>query len=245
MSSEVIASSAVVEAIQESTNVEMIGLDGQSYFTKRTYLPPQENCAEPLEAHTLKAVESYLRANDSQSEAIAHVLSPTHVQLVSPLQGRHNQRHVYLSTSCAEVNKSQFRFNVFLELEPFIIGLLSQFVDTGDRAKVLQIVGNLRSENVTAASDDGFSQSVSTRKGVASVQNTDVPSIVHLAPFRTFRAIDQPISSFLLRFQQSSSGMPKVGLFEADGGSWRLTAIKRIALHLTQSLGEMNVPIIY
>ena len=55
-----------------------------------------------------------------------------------------------------------------------------------------------------------------------------------LAPFRTFSEIEQPESSFVLRVNDRG----RVGLFEADGGAWRNTAMLRIKEYLDNHLNE-------
>ena len=47
-----------------------------------------------------------------------------------------------------------------------------------------------------------------------------------LRPYRTFKEIDQPESQFLLRLNENGN----IGLFEADGGMWKLEAKKSIAI---------------
>lgn len=243
---EVMASSAVVEAIKASVPIEMIALDGQSYLSNQTYLPPRERQVETLTAHTLSAIACFIQSalkSDPHFEAIAHIVSPTKVNLVSPLFGRAQQRHTYLSVDCSELTRNSFRFSEFHEPETFIIGLLSQFVDAGDRALVLKLVGNLRSEDVTTTSDDGVSQGVTVRKGVSSLQEAAVPAIVQLAPYRTFRSIPQPASNFLLRFKKGRD-LPSAALFEADGSTWKHEAISFIRTYLEPQLSDLNTPII-
>jgi hypothetical protein len=63
-----------------------------------------------------------------------------------------------------------------------------------------------------------------------------VPNPVRLAPFRTFRDVfEQPESAFVLRVKKTPT-LPEVGLFEADGGEWRLTAIDRVRAWLVGRL---------
>jgi hypothetical protein len=51
---------------------------------------------------------------------------------------------------------------------------------------MLKVVGNIQEDNVKSVSDDGTSQAVVARIGVASVGNVEVPNPVTLAPYRTF-----------------------------------------------------------
>ena len=87
--------------------------------------------------------------------------------------------------------------------------------------------------------DNGVSQqTVTTAGGVVLVGTAPVPNPVTLAPYRTFREIEQPESLFVLRMRTGKDGeKPTAALFEADGGSWKLEAIKRIAAYLREQVG--------
>ena len=65
--------------------------------------------------------------------------------------------------------------------------------------------------------------------------------IVKLAPYRTFREIEQPEIEVLLRTRIDSNNVPSVALFEADGGAWRITAMKRIAEYISKVCGDIQI----
>ena len=89
-------------------------------------------------------------------------------------------------------------------------------------------------DNSVQVDDDGVTQTVSSASGVVLVKEEKIPNPVTLAPFRTFSEIEQPESSFVLRVNDRG----RVGLFEADGGSWRNTAMLRIKEYLDNHLNE-------
>ena len=72
---------------------------------------------------------------------------------------------------------------------------------------------------------------VKTLTGVVKVEEVILSPIVNLAPFRTFAEVDQPISKFLFRMRREGNHV-SAALFEADGGAWRLEAMKNIAEYL-------------
>jgi hypothetical protein len=114
------------------------------------------------------------------------------------------------------------------------------FSPEGDRAKVLSIVGNIKEESVKNTGDDGVTQTVTARAGIARVENVEVPNPVMLYPYRTFREVAQPGSLFVLRLRTGQVA-PTCALFEADGGRWRLEAIDRIAAYLREKLPESTI----
>ncbi|HFK2719142.1 TPA: hypothetical protein ACG1DY_004991, partial [Escherichia coli] len=118
--------------------------------------------------------------------------------------------------------------------ETFNIKLQSGFVKNEDRDIVLKVVGNIKEEDVKTYGDDGISQSVTAKVGVATLGQVEVPNPVALAPYRTFVEVDQPTSNFVFRMKSG----PSSALFEADGGAWKLEAMKNIKTYLEEELAE-------
>lgn len=85
------------------------------------------------------------------------------------------------------------------------------------------------------ADENGVSQSVTVRKGVALAGTEQVKPIVKLRPYRTFQELMQPESDFLLRVRDGN----EIGLFEADGGMWKLDARQSIKYHLEMLLKDL------
>lgn len=83
--------------------------------------------------------------------------------------------------------------------------------------------------------DNGVTQEVSVRRGVALKEQQTVQPIVHLQPYRTFLEVAQPASDFLLRIDKD--GHP--ALYEADGGAWKLEAKRSIAAYLGGQLADL------
>lgn len=59
-------------------------------------------------------------------------------------------------------------------------------------------------------------------------------SRVALRPYRTFTEVEQPESEFILRLDDEG----RVGLIEADGGAWKMTAKASIAAYFETMLKE-------
>lgn len=134
----------------------------------------------------------------------------------------------------AEVPK--FQYGEFHDAESFNIALQSKFLDTEDKATILQVVGNLKEDAVRTMTDDGVSQVTAVRTGVATVADVKVPNPVTLRPFRTFIEVDQPESRFIFRMREGG----RCAIFEADGGAWKLEAKKNIYNYLAEQL-EKNI----
>lgn len=172
-----------VKAIQDSVKTEVIAVSDVDYTTRQVFAPPVESKAETLDVHTLSGLVDYLAANiddaDPENHAI-HIVSPSKVNIVSVLDGRPKRRDVLLS---ADSDPLGFRFGSFYSCEDFNIALQSLFVDSGDRGAVLKVVGNIKEEAVGQAEDDGVSQTVTAKSGIARVGLVPVPNPVTLSPY--------------------------------------------------------------
>ena len=90
-------------------------------------------------------------------------------------------------------------------------------------------------------SDDGMTTKVTIRKGMSSASATAIamPSRISLRPYRIFPECEQPESEFLVRLNGSKEKGAFVGLWEADGGSWKVNAKHNIE----ETLVSMGLPI--
>ena len=241
--------SDVVTAIQDSVKTEVLELGGAQYVTRPVFEPPRDSVPATIRINTLTGLVDYVTkgADDvtaDENALMIHVVSERQVDVVSGLFGRAEQRKIYATaTADAVLSKSDFQFGNFYDCESFVIKLLSLFEDFDGRAAVLKVVGNIKEENVRQTGDDGVTQTVTARAGITRVEEVAVPNPVHLAPFRTFREVTQPLSPFVLRMKQGhGGGLPTAALFEADGGKWKLDAIQFIREYLSSKIEA--VPII-
>lgn len=216
---------------------------GQNYSDKGMTLvrPPSP---VPLETDSLSSIVQYLKAPDldvkQKAGSFIHIISPTSVRLVMPLDSTEFRATLMKANHPAELQTKIF--GSYYDIETFIIKMKTQFVETDASRAVIQLVGNIRDERVAKVMDDGISQKVTTSTGVASVGEAVIPNPVILKPYRTFFEIDQPASPFLLRMKQNEPGkMPSCALFEADGGMWQKEAMEEIQAYLKHSLPDVVV----
>lgn len=216
-------------------------LNGLTYTNDDLHLI-REPKATSIEIRTLTGLIDYIKSeldtNQKHSKKLlVQVESPTEVKLYSELNNI-KDRECYISCSALV---PRIYFDRFQELEQFNIMLQSNFVTNEDKKTLLKVTGNVKEEVVKNVGDDGVSQSVVMKSGIASVTEAIVPNIVQLAPYRTFTEIDQPTSDFVFRMR---TGV-EVALYEADGGAWRNKAMQDIKTYLQSELeGIDNVHII-
>lgn len=202
------------------------------------HLKDKQSALEPgpaaaaLALYSLSAVTDYLEANRDELELkriVVHVVSPHLVRVIGPLRERRD-RETFVEAKATDYTDNFL--GRFLALEEFIIGLQSRFMDLGVRTDVLKLIASVKHEKVQTSADDGVTQTVTAKAGIALVAEAAVPNPVRLMPFRTFREIAQPESEFVLRLQGGEGRPVTAGLFEADGGTWRNHAMDHIATWL-------------
>jgi hypothetical protein len=138
-------------------------------------------------------------------------------------------------------DSDRFPFGRWLEVEDFIIQIQAKMVIDETVEGLLQLLSSIKDEKIKTSEDNGYSQAVTARTGVALVNQVKVPNPVTLRPYRTFMEIEQPGSSYVFRLK-SGDKAPQVSLHEADGGQWKLEAIQGIKAFLAEALPD--VPII-
>ncbi|CEG25982.1 hypothetical protein [Bacillus sp. B-jedd] len=209
-------------------NVETHHENNQIYSTQPLHLL-KEPVPSPLLVRSLSGLVQYLKSEyDVDNTLMVHVCSPTEVLAFSDLNSNQN-RNEYIKASAM---LPQFRFEEWYDPETFNIKLQSGFVANDDRDVILRVVGNIKEEDVKTYGDDGVSQSVTAKVGVATVAQVAVPNPVRLAPYRTFVEVIQPESNFVFRMKNG----PRCALFEADGGAWKLEAMNNVKAYLEKEL---------
>jgi hypothetical protein len=233
---------AAIQKILDLAPPTILQRDGREYSNQALH-GIKKPTPEPLTIHTLTGIVDYIKDSgdtadvpEGEGTIFIHVLSPATVALYSNLMGPWVQRNCYLKATLADAHG--FPFGHWLDPETFIISLQAQFVPDATVASILAMVGTIKDEVVKTSGDDGYSQTVTAKAGIALVGTVAVPNPVTLAPYRTFMEVEQPASSFILRLRKGV----EISLHEADGGQWRLKAIQNIKNFLATALP--NIPVI-
>jgi hypothetical protein len=234
-----------IEKIEELVDAKEVMVDfddGRRYSTRPLTLIPTPKPSS-LCVHTLAGIVDYLKAEpdgclvDNELAFIA-VVNHSTASILSGLREPEQYRKHYV---CATAAECEFPFGRFLPLEDFVIQSQAWFTTTGDLEMMLAHVGSIVDEDVSTIADDGVSQNVTRRVGLGRVGQAAMRPIVMLAPYRTFRELDQPVSRFLLRLKKVDGDLPQAGLWEADGSGWKLEAIKSIRDYLTAALSDAKI----
>ncbi len=203
-------------------------------FSSKKMFKVDKPLAAHLTAHTLDALVEYCREVDPASHVI-HIVGPESVVLMTILDAVFRTRETLLVAECIS---ESFKFGNRYNVEEFIISMQAQFVQCGNVAAILAVVGNITATAEHKTLDDGVSQTVTARVGIAKIENAVVPNPVILSPYRTFIEIEQPASKFVFRMKANPGDTPTCSLHEADGGAWKNEAIANIRAYLLGRLPE-------
>jgi hypothetical protein len=223
-------------------DAKVIQVGDSNYSTEQLHyikpvFDPKPN-AQAISIKTLTGLVDYIKNSVDKiaDSMVVHVTSPTKVQVYSELRADMNRDNYIV----CEAWTPQITYGNFVDVESFNIMIQSCFLQNEHSAAILQVVGNIKEDNVQNTSDDGISQKVTAKSGVSTVTEIKVPNPVILCPFRTFAEVEQPESKFVFRMQSG----PKAAIFEADGGIWRLYAMQNVKQYLAEKLEGCNVKII-
>lgn len=214
--------------------VKILDIEGHKYTTSSVSRVQEPKPAE-LTATTLTALIDYLKIGfdkKASEKLLVHIINPSTVSLYSEIRADKG-RETYLI--CKALTPT-IHFDRFIDTETFNIMLQSSFVDNEDKEILLKVTGCVQDKQVMEVGDDGVSQAVTIKTGVAQVGNVLVPNPVELAPYRTFPEIEQVPSRFIFRMKSG----PSAAIFEADGGAWRNETMKRIKEYLEMELDELK-----
>lgn len=222
-----------IQKIQELTEPNIISEHGYVYTDKLLNL-----------VHVPKVETIHLNTLDSLIAAVKAEVGRYDGALIVHVE---NEREVYVYSGICEDDRSrekpfrteavipQLTLNRNMDYESMMIALKSKFVESSELAELVQLLGTITEENHTQIADDGFTQTVTVRQGIAIKGNKAINPIVKLRPYRTFLEVEQPASNFLVRLSEGA----QVALYEADGGAWKIEARRRIYDYLVSGLEEL------
>lgn len=123
----------------------------------------------------------------------------------------------------------------FMAYEKAVIELRSLYIPNEGTKYLLQLLSSISNESKVTSSDNGVTQQVEARSGIALNSMVKIEPRVTLQPFRTFIEVEQPASEFLLRINERG----EIGFFPADGGVWKLEATRNVAGYFETALKDL------
>lgn len=236
---------AVAELERRNRDGNIVEEDGKRWLYHQGKLQPitwdpQPSC---INVQTLQGLVAFLQAAASfpTDELLAVVDDPAKVTVYGPESAKTRTRPV-VSRAELDSNLKSFPFGSFMDQEAFLIHAYTLIDrDFGDFRSLVDYASKVVDEESINLSDDGISQSAALRRTLVSEEEREkAKAIVTLRPFRSFREIEQPTGLFVFRMRKGKLGV-EFALFEADGGAWRLEAMKRISEYVASKVPNMVV----
>ena len=185
--------------------------------------------------HSLEALVKMVQTEAASVGEPLYITIPDHLTVRcfgQPQPDARFFRQVYYEAKATDV--PGFR-DGFREQDKAIIELRSRFAPSEGVDYLLDLLSRISKDSGVATTDNGVSQTVEARQGIALKATVQLRPRVPLRPFRTFQEVEQPESEFLLRMDEEGN----IGLFEADGGMWKLTARQTVKAFLEAKLADL------
>ena len=226
---------AMIEKIEKMAGPKVFDIGNEHYASGHLVrIDPKKDFPKSIELTGLDSVCKMVvnEANDlfPGDQVLIQVVDYREVHVFTTLDGEMDRCWLY---EC-EADTPRVKTGTFMSHEEAVIQLRSLYIPTADTDYLLKLLSSVSKESKVSSNDNGVSQTVEARTGVALTTNVEVRPYVNLQPFRTFLEVPQPESMFLLRLDNDG----RIGLFEADGGIWKMEAKDNIKAYLEEYLKE-------
>lgn len=227
---------AMIEKIEKMAGPKVYDIGNEHYASSNLVrIDPKKDFPKAISLTGLDSVCKMVvnEANDlfPGDQILIQVMDYRKVRIFTTLDGEMDRCWLY---EC-EADTPRIKTNSYMSHEEAVIQLRSLYIPNFDTEYLLKLLGSVSRESKVSSNDNGVSQTVEARTGVALTANVEVRPYVSLRPFRTFLEVEQPESTFLLRLDNGGN----IGLFEADGGVWKLEATRNIAAYFEDKLGDL------
>lgn len=229
----------IAELVRRGEKPQTITHQGQVFATDELVRIPDAE-VEKVTVATLRSLAAYINDNPDKvpEGTFVTVVSPTRVEVVTPVNGEAGQRQTF---AVADARLPDLIIGKYTTPESLSIHLRTCFFGSPTRDEVVAFLGGVVAKGEVETQDDGVTQKTTVRQGISMVKDGRVPSVVNLAPFRTFHDVAQPESPFILRLKKGDDGSVGAALFEADGGAWRHQAAELVAAYLRETVPDVQV----
>lgn len=225
---------AFVEKIASMAEPKTVEYEGKLYADKELkFVDQAKNRPIPIDVNGLDSVCKLVRneVNHVGLKVFVQVERYNKVTVFTTLDSD-NERH-YLYRCLADT--PAVTMGRFMSYENAVIELRSLYIPNDDTKYLLSLLSSISNESRVTSTDNGVTQKVEAKQGIALNSMVEVKPRVSLKPFRTFIEVEQPESEFLLRI----SGDGCIGLFQADGGVWKLEATRNVAGYFEKELADL------
>lgn len=225
---------AMIQKIEEMAAPKTYDVDGSVYASKDlVYIDGKKKRPCCINVTGLDSICKLVRneAGHIGRQIFVRVSDYKEVSVFTTLDSDEERFYLY---KCAADTPS-VTMGRFLPYENAVIEIRSLYIPTPDTDYLLKLLASVSTESKVTSSDNGVTQKVEAKAGIALNTLVEVKPRVVLKPFRTFIEVDQPESEFLLRISDKG----EIGLFPADGGVWKLEATRNVAGYFEKELHDL------
>ena len=223
-----------VEKIAEMARVKTFDINGSTYSSEPLELVERaEERPHYYSVSTLESIVQLIRAEIADIDSVAilvHAVEHDLVKVDTTYLSDYSRNELYIARADIPGFNEGWR-----ERECAIIELRSLFIPSEGTEYLLSLLSRISNDSSVTTSDNGVTQKVEAKQGIALNVVETVRPRVSLRPFRTFLEVDQPESEYLIRVDPEKG----IGFFEADGGVWKLEAKRNIAAYFKEKLADL------
>lgn len=223
----------MIDKIVSLKETKIFEIGGQTYAdASLTRIPPHVDRPDCISVSGLDSICKLIRTELEKvgTTIMVQVKSNDTVEVMTTYLSDFSRNTLYRAKADAPGLYTGFRGR-----EVALIELRSLCIPNEGTAYLLDLLSRMTNENSVSTNDNGVTQTVEARQGVALNALIEIKPRVMLRPFRTFLEVEQPESEFLLRVDPDEG----IGFFEADGGIWKLEAKKNIADYFLKNMGDL------
>lgn len=223
----------MIDKIVSLKETKTFQIDGQTYTDgSLTRIPPHVDRPCSIDVTGLDSICKLIRTELSKLDTIVMVQAVSYrtVEVMTTYQADFSRNFLYQAKADVPGLREGWR-----EREQALIELRSLFIPNAGTTYLLDLLSRMSNDDSVSTTDNGVTQTVETRQGVALKQVEEIKPRVSLQPFRTFLEVAQPESEFLLRVDAEKG----IGFFEADGGVWKLEAKRNIVHYFEEHLEDL------
>lgn len=223
----------MIDKIVSLKETKTFDINGQTYTDgSLTRIPPHVDRPCSIDVTGLDSICKLIRTELDKLDTIVMVQAVSYrtVEVMTTYQADFSRNILYRAKADVPGLREGWR-----EREQALIELRSLFIPNEGTAYLLDLLSRMSNDDSVSTTDNGVTQTVETRQGVALKQVEEIKPRVSLQPFRTFLEVAQPESEFLLRVDADKG----IGFFEADGGVWKLEAKRNIVRYFEERLEDL------
>ena len=225
---------AMIEKIAEMATPKTYDIEGKTFASKALSLvEAPKHAPREIEVTGLDSVCKLVRheAEKVGMKLFIQIKSYKEVAVFSTYGEEYRRFYLYKCTA----DTPAVTMGRFMEYENAVIELRSLYIPNNGTEYLLKLLSSISNESKVTSSDNGVTQQVEARSGIALNSMVKIEPRVNLQPFRTFVEVDQPESEFLLRINERG----EIGFFQADGGVWKLEATRNVAGYFERELHDL------